>query len=318
LPEIVRDVLLRPVSGDSRKQLLKGVSRSFYLTLRLLPGEMRGAAGLGYLLARTSDTLADTESIPVASRLLYLDWFDRSVAGDEDPPRWPVSVLNAPADPRERSLLESTGGLLEMLGALPAGEAGLVREVVAIIIGGQRLDLERFAGADAGNPVALADDAALEDYTWRVAGCVGAFWTKLGFHTLGGRFSAAPESQLVGWGITYGKGLQLVNILRDFPADLANGRCYLPSSDVHDTDSLLETHRFWVERAVGKVDAGFTYAKALRSRRLRAATVLPAMIARETLAQLHGADWETLQKRVKVTRSRVYLSLLRALAGKLD
>lgn len=306
------------MSGNSRKQLLKGVSRSFYLTLRMLPGEMRGAAGLGYLLARTSDTLADTESVPADARLLYLDWFDRSVVGNEEPPRWPVSLLNAPADPRERRLLESTEGLLEMLDALPSLEAELVREVVAIIIGGQRLDLERFSGADAENPVALADDAALNDYTWRVAGCVGAFWTKLGFLTLGDRFSIEPESQLVEWGITYGKGLQLVNILRDFPADLANGRCYLPGSDVHDTDALVQAHRFWVERAVGKVDAGFTYAKALRSRRLRAATVLPAMIARETLDRLRGANWETLQNRVKVPRGRVYLALLRALAGKSD
>ena len=58
------------VRENSGKQLLKGVSRSFYLTLRLLPGPMRGAASLGYLLARTSDTLADTAAAPVDARLL--------------------------------------------------------------------------------------------------------------------------------------------------------------------------------------------------------------------------------------------------------
>ena len=50
-----------------------------------------------------------------------------------------------------------------------------------IIVSGQTLDLQRFADASGENPVALQDDAALEDYAWRVAGCVGAFWTKLGF-----------------------------------------------------------------------------------------------------------------------------------------
>ena len=99
-----------------------------------------------------------------------------------------------------------------------------MREVVGIIIGGQQLDLERFAGADGENPVALADDAALEDYAWRVAGCVGAFWTKLGFLTMGERFSTAPARCLLEQGIAYGKGLQLVNILRDLPADLASGQ----------------------------------------------------------------------------------------------
>lgn len=309
------DVWLRPMSGDPGKQLLKGVSRSFYLTLRLLPDEMRAAAGLGYLLARTSDTLADTEAVPVEARVLYLDWFDRSLAGEEEPPNWPVSLLNAPADLRERNLLEKTGGLLEMLAALPAGEAVLVREVVAIIIGGQRLDLERFTGADAANPVALKDEAALDDYTWRVAGCVGAFWTKLGYLTLGERFSAAQENHLIECGITYGKGLQLVNILRDLPTDLAHGRCYLPVADPHDTAVLMKTHRLWVERTLEQVGAGFSYAETLSSRRLRAATVLPALIARETLERLLVADWVTLQKRVKVPRSRVYLALLRALMG---
>ena len=156
----------------------------------------------------------------------------------------------------------------------------------------------------------------LEDYAWRVAGCVGAFWTKLGLLTLGGRFSSMPEAPLLAKGIAYGKGLQLVNILRDLPADLANGRCYLPVADPHDTRQLLETHRRWVDRAAMWVGEGFAYADSLPSRRLRAATVLPAMIARETLGRMRGATWEILQTRVKVPRARVYLALARAVAGR--
>lgn len=310
-----RGACLPEVSGYSENAVLKGVSRSFYLTLRLLPGPMRGAASLAYLLARTSDTLADSAAAPQEVRLLCLDGFERSVSGDEEPPRWPAPVLNAVADDRERLLLESTGDLFAWLGRLPAGEADLVREVVGVITGGQKLDLERFAGADGENPVALEDDAALEDYAWRVAGCVGAFWTKLGFLTMGERFTTAPVASLVEQGIAYGKGLQLVNILRDLPADLAMGRCYLPVADPHDITKLMETHGRWLDRAAGWIGAGFSYAETLPSRRLRAATVLPAMIARETLERLRGADWAALQARVKVPRSRVYLALARALAG---
>jgi phytoene/squalene synthetase len=78
----------------------------------------------------------------------------------------------------------------------------------------------------------------------------------------------------------------------------------------------METHGHWQERAAEWVNAGFTYAETLRSRRLRAATVLPAMLARETLERMRGADFETLRKRVKVPRSQVYLALMRALAGR--
>ena len=49
---------------DALNQLLKQTSRSFYLTLRVLPGAIRPQIGLAYLLARTTDTIADTELVP--------------------------------------------------------------------------------------------------------------------------------------------------------------------------------------------------------------------------------------------------------------
>src|SRR5205823_3262040 len=52
---------------------LRQVSRSFYLTLRVLPGAIRPQIGLAYLLARASDTIADTEFVPVSMRLKALD-----------------------------------------------------------------------------------------------------------------------------------------------------------------------------------------------------------------------------------------------------
>jgi farnesyl-diphosphate farnesyltransferase len=300
------------VTDELGKEVLKGVSRSFYLTLRLLPAPMRGAASVGYLLARTSDTLADTAAAPLDARLQCLDQFKRAVAGQSELPRWPVAIRNAIGDPRERKLLEASADVFAWLNALPESEAVLVREVVEIIVSGQTLDLERFANASRESPVALESDGMLEDYAWRVAGCVGAFWTKLGFLSLGDRFSKAPESILIEKGIAYGKGLQLVNILRDIVPDLATGRCYLPVADTHDTHLLLACHARWCGRATEWVGEGEAYAKLLCSRRLRAATVLPALIARKTLDPLSNATWETLTSRVKVPRSAVYRALVKA------
>ncbi|RYD44204.1 MAG: farnesyl-diphosphate farnesyltransferase, partial [Verrucomicrobiaceae bacterium] len=161
---------LDTVTGELERQVLKGVSRSFYLTLRLLPGPMRRSASLGYLLARTSDTLADTAAIPVDQRLAALDSFTRAVAGTGEIPVWEAGLVNAVTDPRERKLLGATAELLDWLGNTPPGEAALVRDVLETIISGQVLDLQRFAGASRDDPVALEDGDALEDYTWRVAG----------------------------------------------------------------------------------------------------------------------------------------------------
>jgi len=51
--------------------LLKATSRSFYLTLRVLPAAVRSQIGLAYLLARTTDTVADTEIVSLAQRLRH-------------------------------------------------------------------------------------------------------------------------------------------------------------------------------------------------------------------------------------------------------
>lgn len=312
LPDWVLPALLRGVTTESGKELLKGVSRSFYLSLRLLPLPMRGAASLGYLLARTSDTLADSGGVSVEIRLECLAAFERSLMAGNEVPRWPGSMVQGVEDPRERRLLGETQAMISWLKALPTAEADLVRKVVGIIISGQQLDLERFHEASASNPIALNDAEELDDYTWRVAGCVGAFWTKLGYLTLGERFSTAPVQNLIELGISYGKGLQLVNILRDLPTDLNQGRCYLPSPGEFDRKVMLEAHGRWLERAIGRVGDGYLYAQQLHSRTLRAASVLPAMIARDTLEKMRGIAWEELSAGVKVSRASVYRSLLKA------
>jgi len=297
--------------SDLETGVLKGVSRSFYLTLRLLPAPMRRAASLGYLLARTSDTIADTTGVPTEERLGLLDAYAAAIESGGSLPDWPAALLEE-AIPKEKILLERGSEVLATLKILPPAEQALVREVLQIIVSGQQKDLERFAGTDGSNPIALASDADLEDYTWRVAGCVGAFWTKLGFLTLGDSFSKAPQAELLERGIAYGKGLQLVNILRDLPRDLAAGRCYLPVSDVTYRHEILQSHARWLKQAQAWVEEGTIYARSLPLRRLRAATVLPAWLAEETLAKLEGASWEQLEHRVKIPRKRVYALLWKA------
>jgi farnesyl-diphosphate farnesyltransferase len=303
---------LAAMDESARHPLLKSVSRSFYLSLRLLPAPMRGAASIAYLLARTSDTLADAENAPVALRLASLEKFSLAMDGVEPAPEWSATLVDALADPRERDLLKASAPLFDWLASLPEAEVELVREVTSIIISGQRLDLERFGAADGSRPVALTSDDELEDYAWRVAGCVGAFWTRLGFLTMGDGFSKTPQDILIARGIAYGKGLQLVNILRDMPADLTTGRCYLPLADPNDTVKLQAARASWLERARQWIDEGFTYSACLVPRRLRAASVLPAMIARETLDLLEAAGPQAMRSRIKVPRKTVYLALLKA------
>jgi farnesyl-diphosphate farnesyltransferase len=297
---------------ELERDVLKGVSRSFYLSLRFLPGPMRKPASIAYLLARASDTIADSAAIPAAERITFLDEYARQVAGQSDAAPWPVRLIDGTPDAREKRLLECHVQSLAAFRTLDAKVISLIRDVVAIIISGQKLDLERFGDPVSGGISALPDDAALDDYAWRVAGCVGEFWTKLGFATLGEGFSKAPESEMLAIGIEYGSGLQLVNILRDLPADLRAGRCYLPVKDSTNEALLLAEFSKWREVALKRVGRGMEYSAMLKSKRLRVASALPAMIAGETLNLLENMNLRDLGQGVRIPRKRVYSLILKA------
>ncbi len=294
--------------------VLKGVSRSFYLSLRLLPDSMRRAAGIAYLLARTSDTIADSMAGSVEKRIDMLSDFVAQTGGERPPKPFTPDFFSGLQNPRERILLQSHLEILQALHELSEGELRLILEVLEIIISGQILDLQRFGNGES-KLIALKTAHELEDYTWRVAGCVGVFWTRLGFLTMGNAFSSKTQAELEQWGREYGEGLQLVNILRDFQTDRNMGRCYLPVSDPLDDSSCLAEFQKWRELALKKVSCGKLYAENLKTWRLRLASGLPAAIALETLNRLQIRHLCELEPKVKITRKHLYGLIFRQCLG---
>ena len=61
--------------------LLKAVSRSFYLSMVWLPPAMRRGIALGYMLARATDSVADTSTADAARRVEVLRQMGRAIAG---------------------------------------------------------------------------------------------------------------------------------------------------------------------------------------------------------------------------------------------
>lgn len=300
-------------------RLLKQTSRSFYLTLRVLPGAVRPQIALAYLLARTADTIADTELVAAAHRLEALEQFRARLRGAESAPLNLAELTAHQGAPAERALLERIEASLAALNTLAAEDARRVREVLDIIVSGQELDLRRFADASAAHVVALQTEAELDDYTWRVAGCVGEFWTRLCRAHL---FPRAPldETRLLAEAVRFGKGLQLVNILRDLPADLRKGRCYLPETelariglnpadllDPANAARLRPLYDRYLEQATGHLAAGWAYTNRLpwRCARVRLACAWPILIGVKTLERLRTANVLEPARPVKVPRSEV-------------
>lgn len=314
------------MSDELLTSLLRDVSRSFYLTMRVLPGAVRPQIGVAYLLARTTDTVADTEIVPVESRLDALSALRQRILGQAGGPL-PFSQWRPPqsAGP-EQVLLARCDQILGLLGALEEEDRRRIRQVLQTIISGQELDLKRFNGATAQKIIALETAADLDDYTYRVAGCVGEFWTRMcRAHLIAD--AAIDEDDLMHKGIRFGKGLQLVNILRDIPQDLRNGRCYIPRqllvAATLSPESLLlpenET-RFrpvydrLLAAAAEHLAAGWEYTGLLPQEqvRLRLACAWPLLIGARTLRRLRHENMLDSARRVKVSRPEVRRLILRS------
>src|SRR5947209_9689248 len=301
---------------ELRRTVLAPVSRSFYLSIRLLPKKLRDPVSLGYLLARASDTIADTAEIPSALRMEKLQLLARAIQGEAlGNAVVDLSASFAPlqSNQAERVLIESLQSCLDWLEQIDVADREDVRGVLKLINRGQLLDLERFQ-----NPkqiAALETTADLDDYTYLVAGSAGEFWTRLCFRHLP-KFSARSETEMLELGKRYGMGLQLINILRDAGADIRAGRCYFPNEElaalamepsqiVREPQRFLPVHRKWREKAGQGIAAGIEYADAIRNRRVRVATVLPALIGARTLALIRDARATALHRHVKVPRKEV-------------
>lgn len=306
-------------SPELLTSLLKEVSRTFYLTMRVLPGAIRSQISLAYLLARTTDTIADTELISVERRLEALEKLRARILGASNEPLHFGELTQKQSLPAEKILLERCEDSFALLSQFSKEDQQRIRDVLNTITGGQELDLKRFAGANEKQIVALQMEAELDDYTYRVAGCVGEFWTKMCRAHLFPK-AKLDDNLLMTNGIRFGKGLQLINILRDLPRDLRTGRCYIPqealtSFGLNPNDLLSPSNRpkfrsvfeKYLDIAQAHLVAGWNYTNSLpRSQcRVRLACAWPILIGAKTIQRLRSANILDPAQRVKVGRDEV-------------
>ncbi|MEO6952764.1 MAG: squalene/phytoene synthase family protein, partial [Polyangia bacterium] len=292
-----------------------------------------------YLVARAADTIADTRLLPAARRLQLLDVLKAALFADADrhgirheiEALLPVLGDRALGSDAERELLQRIAEVLEVLVGFQDADRQRAEKVLATLITGMERDLQRFPNAQPGEPapvpVALDTLSDLDEHTYYAAGCVGEYWTLMcAAHVPGLERLARPD--FVARGVRLGKALQLVNVLRDIPADLAEGRCYLPAAmldEVHVRPSdlvalgdpssvalrrraapVIEALR---QRALEHVDAAFPYVLAIPASqpRLRLAALWPLWIGLGTLEKIRdAADPLDPSTTIKISRNEVY------------
>ena len=313
--------------SDLTTALLKQVSRSFYLSVAVLPAAVRPSIGLASLFARAADTIADTRLIERRARIVHLEALAEELtlaqAGRI------AAIVEAAAGPQslpaERRLLERLPAIFAAYRALAAADQARVRRLLATIIEGMTEDLRIFPGEDEGKLAALETRADLDRYTYLVAGCVGEFWTEVHMaHRPRLALWNGPAMQALG--VRFGQGLQLTNVLRDVPRDLRTGRCYLPRADLArlglEPGDLLDPAaglparpllRELLGTALEHYDAGWRYTCAIprAETRMRLACAWPLLIGIRTVGKLRASNVLAPELHVKISRSEVRRIILR-------
>ena len=317
-----------PLSASDQclfRDILKRVSRSFYLTIAVLPRAVRHQVGLAYLLARAADTLADSGHFEDTVRFQLLGQFKKLVQqgkGDDAHIHAIKSLVDSGGFSQDEArLLEEVGHCFSLLEKAPSKDQDLIAQVLSVLIGGMEFDITTFPRIPGSTIHALREPQDFEFYTYSVAGCVGEFWTRIMCAHLPGfrRWDPTVMSPL---SIRFGKGLQMVNILRDLHEDLRKGRCYIPLTELNTvglspedllTDKAWESfrplYRQLLREARDHLDQGWRYTLSIpRTQiRVRLACMWPILIGIQTLQRLSMAsDILTAPHPIKISRPDVY------------
>jgi farnesyl-diphosphate farnesyltransferase len=291
----------------------------------VVPADVRDQVSLAYLFARAADTIADSDLIDRPRRLDFLSQLKGQFVSDQIVWAQVQNIQRAVGpiqqESAERVLLDRLDECFRIFLEFSPDDRRRVRQLMTTLTQGMEMDLSAFPGKGREGLVALKTLGDLDRYTYYVAGCVGEFWTDL---------MCAHRKALASWnvremsefGVRFGKGLQLTNVVKDVAHDLAKGRCYVPEAmladvgltpqDLLNQDSLPRFRPVLsrlVRLAVEHLDQGWLYTMAIPryETRLRLSCMWPILSAGESLKlALHSPDLLNPAVKVKIPRSKVY------------
>lgn len=311
--------------GPALTDALKTTSRSFWLSLRFLPSYTREPIALAYALARLADTIADTDCVDEQERARLLEAFQHRLVDKNSEDIFELGQLlhDHKLSEGEKKLLLLVRTAFAALERLAPADAELTRGVLKTLTDGMLFDGRMFAPS-AQKIGSLQTMEQLDDYCYMVAGCVGGYWTDI--HELHLPSMAGKGAVLRAEGIRLGKGLQMINILRDLPADLKNGRCYIPAQKLSEIglgpvdllrpgieDKLRPLLHELMSVCKEHLEAGREYVRRLpwREFRLRLSSTWPLEIAFQTLdAMRRNPHPLNTRHKVKIPRKAVYRIML--------
>jgi farnesyl-diphosphate farnesyltransferase len=258
-------------------RVLKETSRTFYIPITFLKADLKYSVASAFLVLRAIDEIEDHESIQNTTKFDLLmqlsELFKRPFTQEE------YFDIIAPV---KEQLPEVSIRLVDWIQACPEGSRSLMMETASEMAFGMA------KWAKENWQVHTKED--LDDYTYYVAGCVGVYLSKLWNWSYG---QETNEELAIG----FGRGLQIVNILRNQKEDKEErGVSFVP--DDWSRDQLFA----YADENLAQADA---YIETLNEKSTILFCRLPLAFAHKSLAAMKKGEKKMSRAEVEQTVKEV-------------
>jgi farnesyl-diphosphate farnesyltransferase len=316
-------------ANDFCREILPAVSRTFALSIRLLPGELGAAVRAAYLICRIADTLEDEPNLPAESKAELLDL----LATCFDDARSVTAFVSAAAliggEPAHIRLVRHSDLVFASYRLLPENTRAVVQLWIREMIVGMRKFVLAYP---RGVRIQSLDE--YKEYCYYVAGTVGYLLTDL-WREHSSSISPRRHAILRERCRAFAEALQTVNILKDVARDAEHeNSIYIPEQLLREHGSshatVLAPDRArenraaiaeMVELAWHDLDQAKAYLLDIprRAVAIRLFCALPLLFAYATLRDL-TRSWDVPGRRsvVKISRSEVKSLTVMSVVGVLS
>jgi farnesyl-diphosphate farnesyltransferase len=206
-----------------QRGILPGVSRTFALTIPVLPEALAVVMTNAYLLCRIADTIEDDPGLTHEQKSQFHARFVAVVKGTHDAAEFArdlAPLLSERVLPAERDLVRNTAAAIRVTHSCTTDERAAITRCVSIMCRGMP-EFQRNKSLRG-----LKDLDELAEYCYYVAGVVGEMCTDL--FCLHCPELAEKRELMLRMAVSFGQGLQMTNILKDIWDDRQTGACWLP------------------------------------------------------------------------------------------
>ncbi len=301
-------------------QTLPKVSRTFAPTIRMLPQGLNVPVTVAYLLCRIADTVEDSADLSVVQKEELLQIFI-SIFESENPDQSINQFLDKIKPMPRKTADEELAYNIRIVLNVFFDFSHVVRKHIAFWV----IEMSRGMGKYAQSShkrrfTFLKSMKELDEYTYYVAGTVGYLLTEL-FSFYSKKITPAIKEKLEQLAESFGKGLQLVNIIRDMTTDLRRGQSYIPDElltkyrlsrntifEKENADRAQQLFNELIQNAVKHLDLALDYILLIpkKETRIRLFCMLPLFWAMRTLQKIQANTLALLgSEKIKVPRSMI-------------